>query len=669
MPSPAWYVRRLQTMSPGELAWRAAARLRDAGLWGRLLLGLEPRPRAAAKAGVVTPLGFPVSDVRVGEWVFSATEAERMWRDRLVAHADGLAQHRLSFFDLVDRDLGDPIDWNRDHGSGKEAPLRFAPLVDYRDRRLVGDAKVLWEPNRHHHLVVLGRAYRATGDVRYATAMIEQLESWIAQCPFGRGMNWRSPLELAIRVINWVWAVDLILESGLVAGAFLSRLRRATYLHLWQITRGYSRGSSANNHRIGEAAGVFVASSYFPDLDDGGRWRRESRQILEDEITAQTYPDGGSREQAMGYHVFVLEFLLLAGLVARRMGDDFSPTYWSRLERMLEWLGALSEGGAALPMIGDADDGYVLDLGGRHDLGAIFCIGALLFARSDFKTWAGAYAEPARWLLGGSSRAEFDALASAPAGELLVSRALPDSGYYLLQCGRRGAADRVSVVFDCGELGFKSIAAHGHADALSFTVRAFGCDVFVDPGTYDYFSYPAWREYFRSTRAHNTVVVDGLDQSAMLGPFLWGARADARCVAWEPESQGGRVVGEHNGYARLANPVLHRRTLSLDAASRVLTVRDDIVAQGTHQIAVRFHLAEDAVLSTERPNQYRIAVSGGAVTLELDAQLTVEIWHGSEDPIEGWVSRGYHRKVPTATLIARAQCRGNRSFVSRVAIG
>lgn len=657
-------------MSAGELAWRAAGRLRDGELWGRLALRLEPRPRASdpADAGACADPGFRVCDLRVGEWAVPERSDERQWRDRLVAHAEQVARHRLSFFDLVDRDLGDPIDWNRDHGSGRKAPLRFAPLVDYRDYRVTGDAKVVWEPNRHHHLVVLGRAYRATGDGRYASAVVEQLESWLAQCPFGRGMNWRSPLELAIRLINWVWAIDLIRESGLVTGKFQSRLRHAAYLHLWEITRKYSRGSSANNHRIGEAAGVFIASSYFRELDRGRRWQRESRQILEAEIITQTYPDGGTREQAVGYHVFVLQFLLLAAIVARKTGEDFPEAYWSRLERMLEFLGILSEGGTALPMIGDSDDGYVLDLGDSREIGALFCIGAGLFPRADFKTWAGGYAEAARWLLGHSSRAEFEAVASTPPAGLLVSRALPESGYYLLQCGHKGRNDRVSVVFDCGELGFKSIAAHGHADALSFTLRAFGSDVFVDPGTYDYFSYPAWRAYFRSTSAHNTLVVDGLDQSVMLGPFLWGPRAQARCLAWEPGIQGGKVTGEHDGYTRTADPVLHRRTLELDAGSQILTIYDDIVAKGTHEIAVYFHLAEKADMSTEQPNRYRIAVAGGTVVLEVDAHLAVEVLRGSEEPIGGWVSRGYHRKVRSTTLIARGHCHGNSSFVSRVDI-
>jgi hypothetical protein len=658
-------------MSLNELSWRGLSTLRDAELGGRLLLGLEPRPAQAppAPAAIGAEPSFCVCDVRVGEWALPKGDEEQMWRDRLLDQAEHIASHRLSFFDLRDRDLGDPIDWNRDHASGTKAPLRFSPLVDYRDYRVTGDAKLVWEPNRHHHLVVLGRAYRATGDVRHASAVVEQLESWLEQCPFGRGMNWRSPLELAIRLINWIWSIDLIRESGLVTGAFQARVRHAAYLHLWEITRKYSRGSSANNHRIGEAAGVFIAGSYFRDLDGTGRWRRESRQILEEEIIAQTYPDGGSREQAVGYHVFVLHFLLLAAIVARKTGTDLSEAYWSRLERMLEFLGTLTEGGTVPPMIGDSDEGYVLDLGDSRDSRALFCVGAGLFGRADFKAWGGKYAESARWLLGRSSRAAFDALGSAAAAEPLVSRALPESGYYLLQCGHKGQTDRVSVVFDCGELGFKSIAAHGHADALSFTVRAFGADVIVDPGTYDYFSFPAWRTYFRSTRAHNTLVVDGLDQSVMLGPFLWGAAALGRCVRWEPGVGGGTVIGEHDGYRRLTEPVLHRRTLSLDADTRVLTIRDDVVGRGRHDLAWYFHLAEDAATSAEAPNRYRIEVTGGSVTLEVDQQLAVNALRGSDDPIGGWVSRGYHRKVPSTTLVAQGRCEGDSSFVSRVTIG
>ena len=96
-------------------------------------------------------------------------------------------------------------------------------------------------------------------------------------------------------------------------------------------------------------------------------------------------------------------------------------------------------------MIGDGDDGYVLDLGDARRCRALFCVGAGLFGRADFKAWARRVRRSARWLLGASGRAAFDALPPAPAGERLASRALPDSGYYLLQCGHTGRRSTASA--------------------------------------------------------------------------------------------------------------------------------------------------------------------------------------------------------------------------------
>jgi len=581
-----------------------------------------------------------------------------------------IAAGRLRLFDLDECHLGDPIDWNRDPKTGKRAPMRFAASIDYRDFDVTGDCKFVWEPNRHHHLVVLGRAYRAGGDLRYAEAARRQLDSWLQQCPYGMGMNWRSGLELAIRLINWVWTIDLIRESGLLDGEFRRRLLRCAYLHLWEISRKYSRGSSANNHLIGEAAGVFIGSSYFRGFQEAPRWRTRSREILCEQILQQTFSDGGGREQALGYHLFILQFLLLAGLVARRTGEDFPAAYWSRLEKMMEFLAALSEGGSNPPMFGDCDDGYVLDLGGEAgDARPWLAAGAILFGRADFKAAAGGFCEPARWLLGRSAQRCFEEIAGVPADARLSSRAFPESGYYLLQHGRRDGADAISIVFDCGDLGFQSIAAHGHADALSFTLRAFGIDVLVDPGTYDYFSYPRWRDYFRSTRAHNTVVVDGQDQSEMLGPFLWGRRARTRCCHWQPEPTGGRVTGEHDGYRRLKDPVVHRRTVELDGIRRQVRILDEILARRRHEIALYFHVAEDCRVTEVGRNRYEIDTGRGSVTMELDRRLMVRPVCGSEEPIGGWVSRGYHRKRAGTTLIGRCQSDGAMSLECRIEIG
>ena len=592
------------------------------------------------------------------------------WQRRLLAQANRIASHQISFFDLQEHNLGSPIDWNRDHKAGKRAPLAFAPTIDYRSFDLTGDCKFVWEPNRHHQLVVLGRAYRVTGDRRYAEAAAEQLESWLEQCPFGIGMNWRSPLELGIRLINWTWAFDLLRETGVFQGAPRSRLLNAVHRHVWEIARKYSRGSSANNHLVGEAAGVYIATSYFHNLKGAQRWREQSREILCHELLSQIHADGGTREQALGYLLFVLQFFLLAAIVAHRSGDGMPAAYRARLEKMLAFIGGLCEGGATPPVFGDCDDGYVLDLGNTpDDYHGWLAAGAVLCDRADLRRQAGAISEPAWWLLGPEAQAQFDTMSNAAGDEHIGSRAFPESGYYLLQHGKRDAADRLSVVFDCGELGYGPLAAHGHADALSFTLRAFGVNVFVDPGTYDYFSYPAWRDYFRSTRAHNTVVIDGQNQSQMLGAFLWGARARARCRAWNPTAAGGQVIGEHDGYKRLDDPVVHRRSLDLDGEARRLTVRDEIHTRGDHRVDICYHLAEHCRVEAAGDNRYLIDAGPGKVVLQFDPRLSVERVSGNTDPIGGWVSRGYHQKVPSTTLVGHCRTRTGIALTSEIAIG
>ena len=364
MQTTSWYIHRLRAMTARELEWRVVSALRDQVDRLRIAVGAYPSERRTRHlAETLTSAASPrLCDLGVGGWRDLAPgEAEVEWRQRLIARAERIVRHRLHIFGR-EYELTSSIDWNRDVAHNRPTPLGFAGAIDYRDFNVVGDAKIVWEPNRHQHFVVLARAYRATGDRMYAAAMLEQLASWLDQCPFGHGMNWRSPLELAIRLINRTFALDFIRDSGTLTPDLAARILHAVDLHIWEIARKYSRGSSANNHLIGEAAGVFVATSYFRGLPHAERRRADSFRILCREIEAQTYPDGGTREQAMAYHFFVLELLLVSALVGRATDLEFPGTFWSRLESMFDFAAAFSEAGP-LSTFGDSDDGYVLDLG------------------------------------------------------------------------------------------------------------------------------------------------------------------------------------------------------------------------------------------------------------------------------------------------------------------
>lgn len=665
-----WFFDRFRTMSPAEIAWRLRSEIRDGVDRVRIPMGFVPKIRDGRHPFRKAGAGFSTSDLVPGAWTAGrADPLVSRWAERLRSRADAVAENRLSFFNLEKVFIGDPIDWNRDHECGKPSPLRLSQKIDYRDYRVTGDAKVVWEPNRHHHLVVLGRAYRAFGDPRYVEAVHRQISSWIDGNPFGYGMNWRSPLELGIRIINWAWALDLVSDHGDRPHGFDGKVRETIWRHLREITRKYSRGSSANNHLIGEAAGVFIGSAYFTDLPGVDRWKEESHAILSREIIHQTYPDGCTREQAIGYHLFVLQLFLVAGIVGKKIGMDFLSRYWERVAKMLEFAATLAEGGS-LPLFGDCDDGYVLDLaGGGNDVCELLSVGAVLFERPDFKPMTAESGEAACWLLGSDALKRSDALPSPREDPRLRSKAFPESGLYLLQCGNLGGEDRVSVLFDCAELGYGSIAAHGHADALSFTLRVGGRDVFVDPGTFDYFTYPEWRTYFRATASHNTVEIDGRDQSVMLGPFLWGTRARSKCTRFDTEGLGGIVIGEHDGYARLRAPARHSRTIEMEAGSGVLHVTDEIQSNGAHDVRIFFHAAEDCTVGMDRVSTVRIGVGSSIVFLDIDPALTVTRMSGSEAPISGWVSRGYHRKSPSTTIIAHGRTHGNTRFRFSIRVG
>jgi len=594
--------------------------------------------------------------------------------DTLIAAADRILEGHYSFFDLEDCDLGDPPQWNRDPLTQHVAELRRAGTIDYRDERVVGNIKYLWEANRHLHLVTLAQAHSLTGDSRYALAVRSQVDSWIEQCPVGRGPNWVSALELGIRLINWSIAWQLLggSRSRLFADeegeAFRERWLKSIFEQARMIAGNLSRFSSANNHLIGEAAGVYVAATTWPMWQHLRDWGEQCHEILEAECHRQNAPDGGNREQAFGYQTFVLDFLLVAGLAARARGEDFSPVYWRRLEVMIDFLASMTGAAGSLPMIGDADDAMVVRLSVDPGFSAhesLIATGALLFDRPDLAVKAGAIDGKTVTLLGiGATRALAHLRERGRAG-FKPRQQFGESGYYLL-----GAAfetpDEVRLLADAGPLGYLSLAAHGHADALSFVLSIGDREILIDPGTYAYHTHPEWRRYFRGTRAHNTVFIDGEDQSVQAGNFMWSRHANARCIEFEPGPGRQRFIGEHDGYTRFADPVVHRRQIDLDPEKQLIEVSDTLRCTGSHLATRAWHFAENCQVE-----QYGagIRVTAGFARVHLEPMEPVdrvEIHVGGSPMQGGWISRTLGRKERTTSVLWHSSITGVTVLQARI---
>jgi len=619
-----WRLNRLRCMTPAEVSHRLLRALsmqaERAGLLGSEVVpppDLEPTPHAW---------------VRAPEGVDAA---------RYLAAAERIAAGRLDVFALRDVDPGSPPRWNRDPKTGVEAPLGFGKLLNYRNPRLVGD-------------------------VKYLRVIREHLESWFAACPCRMGPNWSSALEAAIRLINWsvTWQLLGGVRSRLFEDAEGARFRQrwleSIYQHAQFVRGSFSLHSSANNHLIGEAAGLFIAALTWPHWPGVHAWRVAARAILEREALLQNAPDGVNREQAVSYQQFVLDFLLLSLLAGKGNGQSFSVAYESRIEAMLEYLGSIMDAGGNVPMFGDSDDGLVVRLAQGADFSpyrSLLATGAVLFQRDDFRLKAGALDDKTRWLLGSQADARFQEKSAAQTW-LPPRQAFPAGGYYILGCDFESDRE-IRLIADAGPVGYRSIAAHGHADALAFTLSVGGLEFLIDPGTYAYHTQGPWRRYFRGTSAHNTLRVDGRDQSQSGGNFMWLRKARAGCSLWSSTGERDLFEGWQDGYTQLADPVMHKRRIALGKAARRVVIEDTLQMAGEHDIELFFHCSERCRIDS-LPDGYAVRQEAGMLVIRLPHLEGGSscVHHGSGVPISGWVSRRFDDKQPSPTIAWRARLKG-----------
>jgi hypothetical protein len=230
-----------------------------------------------------------------------------------------------------------------------------------------------------------------------------------------------------------------------------------------------------------------------------------------------------------------------------------------------------------------------------------------------------------------------------------------DAGLTLL---RTSGENEIWCRCDGGPHGYLGIAAHAHADALSVEVRYAGIDILADPGTYCYHGERAWRSYFRSTIAHNTIELGGRNQSSERGPFMWARHAQAREIEVIDDGDIARWTAEHDGYASLDPPASHRRSVLLDRASRSIDIIDEITDTG-HDVRLAFHLGPQVQVTLDGSGatlSWPETAMPGAARLELPVALRWSLHRGNTSPILGWYSPGLGRRVPAFTLLGCGRC-------------
>jgi hypothetical protein len=519
------------------------------------------------------------------------------------------------------------------------------------DHRVVtSDPKWIWELNRLQHLPVLAQAWLATGESRYAAKAFDELDSWVDQNPIGTGIAWRGAFEVGIRAISVAIALQGLRTSPAMT---TQRYRRAVRMldasarYCWH---GRSRFSSANNHLIGELTGLVTVHLLFPELAAPASLYRRAVDTLASEAKRLILPDGAGAEQSISYQIFTAELFSVLVMLMQLHGERVPPEFVAALDRSAQYMVTVVGSDDPDPRYGDDDDGLALRLGAepnrtvREHLGIVAAVtGNVSAARYGKATLTSAWIATAL----GTDVGEMGA--GVGQGETNASAYAPNGGLAVLRTGPR------RLTMDVGPLGYLSIAAHGHADALAVTLSDGGRELIVDPGTGSYYGNPLWRRVFRGTRAHPTVCVDGVDQSEIGGPFYWSRHAvtTVRSV----DLNRGIVDAEHDGYRRLNDPVVHRRWLIAPPDDETVVLVDLLDGGSVHDVAVSWPLHPE--LDSTPTHEGHLVTRDGIPVLQLcyaaTAPIQTEQLRADSDSQLGWWSKRLESRAPACLVTAHSR--------------
>jgi hypothetical protein len=633
----AWYGRRLRSMGPKEFVWRVGQAIPT---------GLHSEPDhesgvdwVCALEAFRTGADRPILLNRANAHLIAEREPEMV--AALVDSASLAAELSFTFFGYPTVLLEKPIDWHYDPIGKFRWPDISSRRLDHRIAH--GDVKWIWELNRLQHLPWLAQAWLFTGDRRFSRAAFEQLDTWIEQNPRGRGIAWRGALEAGIRAVSVAVAIQGLRDSPDLT---VERYRRIVAMlghSAFRCWRERSRFSSANAHLMGEMAGLAVVALLFPDLRLAREWERRAVDVLSAEAANQILPDGCGAEQSVGYQMGTVELLQLVAVMLAKRDRQAPAAITDAIARSTEFLTAVVGAHDPDPRWGDSDQEFAIRLGPeqartvREHLGIV--------ATSEWGAagaQAGTNTLTAEWYRS-PTQSSFSSASSRELRPAFKPRSMyaPDGGVVIL----RGQGRR--LIMDVGALGYLSIAAHGHADALAVTVSQDNEYVIGDPGTGSYYRQPEFRALMRGTRAHATVCIDGQDQSVIGGPFLWSRHA--RTTVRRVDLLAGVVDAEHDGYLRLPGRPIHRRWLIAPADDRAHLVVDQVNGSGHHRVRTTWPL-HPSVEPTHIPGGYLLTRQGKATMQLLQCATSTfkhEDMYGDEDGNVGWWSDRLEQRVPT----------------------
>lgn len=471
------------------------------------------------------------------------------------------------------------------------------------------DIKFPWEYSRCHHLLWLGSAYLINKDDKYAKEVVDTILDWIKQNPYNRTVNWSCSMEVAIRCINWLYAVSMISESPSINNDFISIFQNSLYDHGRHIYANLEYSTVYNaNHYYSNIVGLIYLGILFKDNPKAKIWLNFAINEYCHETRMQYLPSGANYENSISYHRLTTEMALCGYYCIKRANIPLPVDIRARLIHALYFVAAYMKNSGA-PLIGDNDDGRFLPIIKRS------------FSDHSYLT-------------------EVDSpelLVWSCDTESIIDKSLVDAipRFYLGESGNAIIKTTDIYLFVSNsepsryvEYGKTFIPTHTHNDKLSFEVAIKGENIFIDPGTYCYTSDPSVRNEFRSTRKHNTIFVDDEEQNIIPDNNVFAITQNVHIDSLNVRVDAKKQYICEGSYSTYKERLHHERKFIV--WEKQIEIIDIITKNGgDHKCISSFHLAptidvnvidnNKILLHTEEGNELHMIIKTNA-----DVQILVD---------------------------------------------
>lgn len=566
--------------------------------------------------------------------------------ERIMNQAEDAILHRFAIFSTTALEHGTNIRWHKDYASGKEWDnTKASHLLDYMRSEQGSDVKYVWDLNRCYWFTWLGMAHLLhPEDTRYAEAFAGDVESWVAANPLGMGINWAMPMEVAIRATNWILAYSFFHHSPVLSEAFCLKFLRTLWQHGMFLSYNLEYVRHNANHFSSNAMGLVVLGAFFYHTGKGKRWFRMGKRFLEREIMQQFTKDGVNFEKSTSYHRFVVEMMSIAAICAEKVQSPFSAQFYERLTAATSFIAAYTRPDGSVPMIGDNDNGRIIKPYALEDFNnhlQILTLSTIFLKHSDileeFASHLPQYSVETA-LLSLYFQKDSDNTSSENSPQAPRSKTTRTGGEtYFIQGGYIVHKSVRSHLFvDVGDYGMNGWGGHGHNDCLSLEFWLRGETILTDSGTGCYTSNRALRDSLRSTKAHNTVMLGGKEQTEWLPSSLWRIQNDElapNVLEMRSGKQGAAEIfalsAEHSAY-RQRFGTIHRRSLRLHSTPSAgsLTIIDELIPADQVMIGISgkayYHFPAEIMISQTDATTLLLTTPSQTITFSAKSPILLE---------------------------------------------